>query len=254
MNDRVVVDGVLVWLGDKPDDNFWDDHWSHHVNRQLKNVKIPWYLNDLVEKLEAGCSVLEAGCGTGAIVSALKRMGFKIEGIDSATRTVEHLNSIGLSVRKMDVRNTDYTDDTFDAYVSLGVIEHFFDISETRKIIQEATRITKKGGLLYFSVPFTNRLRKSIIRNNIDTKTIVNENNFYQRSFDSGEMSALFSGLPLKIIKEGCYDAAKGIADEVSSLVWIKKKPWRIPFSLIDRNTCWLNDYGHMIYKIYQKV
>ena len=250
---RTIHNGNLVWVGGTADDQYWDDHWKTHVVQQAQSAKVPWYLKAILNKLDANSHILEAGCGTGAIVSALNSKGYKTTGIDIATKTVEYLNSIGLPVEIMDVLDTTYENDVFDAYISLGVIEHFHNIEDTKKIIKEATRITKKGGYLYFSVPFTNRIRKSLIEKNELINIAVDKNNFYQRSFDSNEMSELFSDLPLNMVCEGCYDAPKGIADEVSNLRWLKKKPWRIPVSLIERHSNFLHDYGHMLYQVYQK-
>ena len=51
-----------------------------------------------------------------------------------------------------------FTDDTFDAYLSLGVIEH--NVDGPQNAISEAFRVIKPGGHFFVSTPCNNIFRK----------------------------------------------------------------------------------------------
>lgn len=103
--------------------------------------------------------VLDVGCGEGGLVVALLREGFDAHGCDIGadwpvdeaeawTRTspladakcpAERLGAIGVSPYRLP-----YADGTFDAVVSISVLEHVKNKTET---LEEIRRVTKPGGL-----------------------------------------------------------------------------------------------------------
>ncbi len=116
----------------------------------------------ITHNLEGCQTVLEAGCGPGRILHYLGENGYLPVGIDcSLTALLEaraHLPQGRLVLG--DVTRLPFGDETFDAYISLGVIEHFPD-AEVDQCLTEARRILRPGGgTLVISVPHIHPLAR----------------------------------------------------------------------------------------------
>lgn len=125
-------------------------------------------LSRLVGPPSAGTSVLSVGCGVGADVETLWRMGFDAHGVEPGYRSEawarracpDRLHSaLG--------QQLPFGDGRFDAAVSFGVIEHvgaigdsvdvYPDVWEQRQIFaREVARVVRPGGAIIMSTP--NRL------------------------------------------------------------------------------------------------
>jgi ubiquinone/menaquinone biosynthesis C-methylase UbiE len=68
-----------------------------------------------------------------------------------------------------DILDIHYPDSSFDAYVSMGVIEHFEE--GPGQALLEAHRVLKPDGLIFVSVPTVNTLRKVVRR---PLRTLIN--------------------------------------------------------------------------------
>ena len=106
--------------------------------------------------------ILEGGCGMGTWVYNLRLKGHDVIGVDYMDSTIEKLRKYdaSLPVFQGDVNNLDFPDDSFDAYISLGVIEHFQE--GPQKALSEAYRILRPGGIAFITVPYLNVLRRLI--------------------------------------------------------------------------------------------
>ena len=106
--------------------------------------------------------ILEAGCGMGIWVYFLREKGHDIIGIDYLQSTVDKVKRFDpeLPVQQGDVNNLDFPDNHFDAYVSLGVVEHFQE--GPQKALAEAYRVLKPGGIAFVTVPYLNMFRRII--------------------------------------------------------------------------------------------
>lgn len=147
------------------DSLMWDDIWAHSPGRDYWRSALDGYLasdyeGPFLANLPSGARVLEAGCGLGQVVLALRYHGFDCIGLDYAARTIEVLNKEfpDTPFHQGDIRSLPYPENSFDAYISLGVIEHFTEGQE--EILKEAARVVKPGGLIFVSVPALNDWRK----------------------------------------------------------------------------------------------
>ena len=248
--EKVVYNDKLIWTGRDPNSDFWDEHWSDHHTEQLNKTELPLYVGKALKDVPQEARILDAGCGAGLIVKALSSRGYDVSGIDFTERTINFLRSQmpNIDFRYGDVRDTGYDDSTFDAYLSLGVVEHFNREEEVISALNEAIRITKPGGSLFASVPFINVLRKRKIEKKVYRQVQQLPNDYYQRAFSVDQFKRVISGLPLFIDGIIYYDAALGICSEVKFLEALKKSAiTRAPFQLLNRYTCFLREFSHMV-------
>jgi SAM-dependent methyltransferase len=141
---------------------FWELKWQNapsdleslakSVDRRLV-VKMEQYLTK-------GARILEGGCGSGAYAAYFHTRGYAVSGVEYAERTVENLNRSlpELDVRRGDIFALPFPNDSFDAYYSGGVIEHYE--SGTGRQIAEAWRVLKPGGVFFVTTPYFNLTRR----------------------------------------------------------------------------------------------
>jgi len=179
----------LIYLEKQATPDFWDSHWKldHFVRTKLLNVRdtpVTTVLKKYI-KPEDGM-ILEGGCGNALQVAALVNNGYQCIGVDYAPRTVRIINEAipELSVCLGDVRHLNFEDAHFAGYLSLGVIEHFWEGYET--IGLEMARVIKPFGYLFLAFPYMSPLRKLKGRLGFYPmwKPSQNPSNFYQFALD----------------------------------------------------------------------
>ena len=107
--------------------------------------------------LPKGGQILEAGCGRGRWVLYLRGLGYDVAGIDLADSDLAAARAIDPSapVERGDVLQAPFPDSSFDAVISLGVVEHFE--GGPRQALAEVRRLLKPQGLLsWVTVPTQN--------------------------------------------------------------------------------------------------
>jgi ubiquinone/menaquinone biosynthesis C-methylase UbiE len=99
--------------------------------------------------------VLEVGCGMGTHASLLSKAGARLTAIDITERAVEmtrrRFETFGLAghIQQADCEELPFSDASFDAVWSWGVIHHS---SSTERCLDEITRALKPGGSLLLMV------------------------------------------------------------------------------------------------------
>ena len=106
-----------------------------------------------------GLTVLDIGCGAGLLCEPLARLGATITGIDASTAAIEaaraHAEGGGLSIEYV-AGNAGDLARTFDAVVSMEVVEHVPDLGA---FLGDAERALAPGGV--FVAATLNRTLKS---------------------------------------------------------------------------------------------
>lgn len=108
--------------------------------------------NYLLRKFDGG-KFLDMGCGLSPCgITAAKMKGAEVYAIDFADELIESLKKQFPEIKYTvgDVRKLPYENEFFD-YVAAGeLLEHF---EKPKKIVKEAMRVLKKGGIMAVSVP-----------------------------------------------------------------------------------------------------
>ncbi|HEV2580975.1 MAG TPA: methyltransferase domain-containing protein, partial [Ktedonobacteraceae bacterium] len=163
---RHVARGRMAWYGEPGDERYWLAYWKERLTPDYYVRAEHIGLHDdelgsiLLRYLPSRGLHLEAGCGVGYWVAALREKGMWIEGIEYARELVELARSAhpGLPVRWGDALAIDRPDCTYDTYLSIGVVEH--REAGPEPFLREAYRVLKPGGRIIVAVPFYGPLRR----------------------------------------------------------------------------------------------
>jgi SAM-dependent methyltransferase len=156
---------------------------------------------------------LEAGCGLGQIVLALRQLGYDAEGVDWGEKTVQAVRSLypNLPIHVGDVTQLDVPDGYYTAYISLGVVEHRQKGPEP--FLLEAYRVLVPGGVILMSVPHFHILRRmnTCLGYRLGKTTGLE---FYQYAFTPKEFLSIIQGAGFKILETFPFSQLQGIATE----------------------------------------
>lgn len=149
----------------EPDGAMWDEIWDNTSSKKYWKNAIDGqlgaeYSSPFFRYLPKGAKVLEAGCGLGQVVLALRAHGYDCHGLDYAEKTINLLQKEFPEVPfcQGDIRELPYEAGSFDGYISLGVMEHFTEGQDN--MLAEAARVVRPGGWIFLSVPALNGWRK----------------------------------------------------------------------------------------------
>ena len=158
----------IAFISKNADSTFWDEVWEKDlVHRIPDNYKSDWLFCPVASKyLPKKAKILEGGCGNGHVVFALNKQGYKPLGVDFAERTIKKIKKLypELVFELGDVRDLKYKANSFDGYISAGVIEHF--PGGYAKILNEIKRVVKPGGYIFVTFPHLSLLRRLKIKLN----------------------------------------------------------------------------------------
>jgi 2-polyprenyl-6-hydroxyphenyl methylase/3-demethylubiquinone-9 3-methyltransferase len=191
------------------------DDYSSFANSKRINQII-----NLVKKYSFGKKILDIGCAQGNISTMLAEEGFEATALDlnpnflnyaKKKRAFGNISYICASALKMP-----FKDESFDAVVIGELIEH---VAYPEKLLQEARRVLKLGGLMAITTP-NNHLflgMLSGIKPELFEK-IKDRNKLLKRQFgpagkdhlfvfDKKNLNALLERQDFKIISEGYIDS-----------------------------------------------
>ena len=150
--------------------------------------------------------ILESGCGLGRWLFYLRGKGYDVTGIDLVEHAVQTAKAYDpeAPVFVDDVLRSRFPDDSFQAVISLGVIEHFEE--GPGKPLAEIKRLLSEDGLLFLSVPTQNLFRLLLINHLKRTKMHLRKLAGYEYLFEEyrytrGQMSRILTGAGFQIIE-----------------------------------------------------
>jgi 2-polyprenyl-3-methyl-5-hydroxy-6-metoxy-1,4-benzoquinol methylase len=110
-----------------------------------------------------GGKYLDVGCGLGAMVAAMARVGMEAEGIDPGQVAVDRARSIGLKIHHGMLHDARFPDSSFDSVSLYHVLEHTPD---PVAVLAECRRITSPRGEIMVGVPNFASLVRSLVGSN----------------------------------------------------------------------------------------
>jgi 2-polyprenyl-6-hydroxyphenyl methylase/3-demethylubiquinone-9 3-methyltransferase len=151
-------------LGDRWYDAYDDPVALLRAEGELKN---PWVAARLREALVgAPGRILDIGCGAGFLANALAAEGHRVSGIDMSPGSLKVATSRSVArsgqpsssspsscvssracYRVADAYRLPYRDHAFDAVIALDFLEH---VTDPARVIAEAARVLRPGGLFFF--------------------------------------------------------------------------------------------------------
>ena len=107
--------------------------------------------------LNSGDRILEVGAGTGRYTIHYAEKGFRVDAVELVKKNLDILKS--KITEKLDVNAIQgncldlnmYQDNTFDITLIFGPLYHLYTESDAKKAIDEAIRVTKKGGKIFIA-------------------------------------------------------------------------------------------------------
>ncbi|NOZ23089.1 MAG: class I SAM-dependent methyltransferase [Planctomycetes bacterium] len=157
----------LVYLNPIPDPDALLHVWSDHpvTESDISSTLADAALGDVanIRRFKTSGTLLEIGCGYGALLGEAQRAGFDVCGWEVNPRKCEYIK------RTHGVENVFWEppwerglpDRTFDVIAMLDVIEH---IREIHEILREIRRLLKDDGILYLNTPNLDGIRSRIKR------------------------------------------------------------------------------------------
>lgn len=186
---------------------YWREYWngtnSQAVVQAGHDGDIP-ELDDLIDRYAPHeLPVVEAGCGPGHVVAALRAHGYEAIGIELEAEVVARARAKhpDLDLRVGDVRRLDFADGSIGCYLSLGVLEHF--VEGPLEILREARRLLAPTGVALISVPYLNDLRRRH-REKVDEMP-PDGASFHQYYFGVAELTALAERAGMSIVEYRPY-------------------------------------------------
>ncbi len=221
----------LVWWKRRADETYWHEQFRPILDdlpgyvRSQANSPM---LHTIQRFMPKNGRILEAGCGSGWVVEALRQRGYTVEGVDYSADLIALVNQKypDVPVRFGDVTRLAVPDNHYAGYISLGVIEHRRE--GTDPFIAEAARVTQPGGTLFFSVPYYSPLRKLRYRGR---RTMPEDGalEFYQYGFDKLTVRGLFADSGLDFVAFASYGVRRGIEEDAPALYRLVSSRWLRP-------------------------
>ncbi len=141
-----------------PSKTAWDEIFAQHGRVFLEPHQA---MPEIVQMLKdrGGRTILDLGCGTGRHVVYLAGSGFSVFGLDNSPEALKATHrwladeGLEADLRLQDMtEKLPYQDGFFDAALCVQVIHHA-DMATISRVVGEISRVLKKGGYLFVTVP-----------------------------------------------------------------------------------------------------
>lgn len=120
---------------------------------------------DFYKNILKGNNIVDLGCGAGRDAAIFIDNGFNYTGIDISSGMLKVANKRAPegNFKQMDFSKTSFGNNTFDGFWASASFVHV-PKNEIDKTLQEAKRITKKGGIGFISMKEKNKIEEGFIK------------------------------------------------------------------------------------------
>src|SRR6266516_1426504 len=228
---RYISNGRMAWYGEAGDEHYWYEYWKarltsdYYTSAETCDLTTDELGKLLIKTMNPRGLHLEAGCGAGYWVAALKRHGLMIEGVDYADCLVGLVHSVNpqLPIRAADALHIDRPDNYYDTYLSIGVVEH--RIEGPDPFLSEAYRVLKPGAKILISVPYFGPIRMLKSRLSLYARKRPNLP-FFQYGFTSKEFTAYLQRAGFSIEEIRVLYAHRLLLEEIALYRWALNQSW----------------------------
>ena len=167
--------------------------------------KGPYSLDFFDRYVTPPARILDAGCGLGRYTIPLAMREYEVMGVDISSFAITELDNVRLrrnmqmGLAAADVCHLPFRDNTFDAVVAFGVLQHLLE-EERRGVLSEFTRVLVPGGTLIIEVLGREDMRMG--GREVEPATFLRSTGSVYHYFDPDEIKDNFSGLDIIDIKE----------------------------------------------------
>ncbi|WP_413577935.1 bifunctional 2-polyprenyl-6-hydroxyphenol methylase/3-demethylubiquinol 3-O-methyltransferase UbiG [Bdellovibrio sp. HCB290] len=132
--------------------------------RNQHKLEMPWILEAIQKHIGPSAQILDMGCGGGFLSNDLAAAGHHVAGIDLSDSSLkvaesrDHTHSVKYQVG--DVYQVPFPDQSFDVACAMDLLEH---VSEPQRVLAEASRILRPGGLFFFNTFNKNQLANLVV-------------------------------------------------------------------------------------------
>ena len=249
----------LAYYKKTADAVYWDNHWHDQdaakIYQWAEKGELFQFEEPFITYLPKRGRILEAGCGLGQMVMALRIRGYDCEGVEWAAQTVTKTHQLypDLPIWIGDVTRLAKPTGHYKGYISLGVVEH--RQAGPEPFLREAYRVLTDDGALLLSVPHLHSLRRYKASWGL-YQGRTEDRSFYQYAFTPEEMGKILASEGFKVIDLFGLGGYKGFKDEVPGLRDIVR--WRLVGGTLRvslRHWKWFNQtFGHMMMFVCRKL
>jgi trans-aconitate methyltransferase len=121
-------------------DSIYDDEYYDRDVEGPASHAAPIIAESIIERFSPR-TLIDVGCGTGAMMAAFKERGVVVEGLDYSAAAVKRCSARGLTVTRFDIENAvGSPNKTFDIAISMEVAEHLPE-SKAEKFVHLLSRL-----------------------------------------------------------------------------------------------------------------
>jgi 2-polyprenyl-6-hydroxyphenyl methylase/3-demethylubiquinone-9 3-methyltransferase len=149
----------------------WYTAFDHPIAllRAENAVRTPWIISEIEKRFATPAKVLDVGCGGGFLTNALAERGHITTGIDLSETSLEvakkHDSTGKVRYLYANGYNLPFENESFDAVCAMDILEH---VEAPEKIIAEASRVLRPGGLFFFHTFNRNWLSYMVVIKGVD--------------------------------------------------------------------------------------
>ncbi len=165
---------------------YWDD-FLNKGTAEILNFKYNKYVTNFDRYIKKGNTILEGGCGAGQYAAYYANKDFRVTGVDYSFNLVRRSRNMAPAAEftVADVRKLPFKKESFDIYISNGVLEHLEDGPD--KALCEAARVLRRGGLFLVTVQAINGWRRLAGMAGAIARKGDDGYNYFQGAFISGK-------------------------------------------------------------------